>query len=724
MVIIFLGTLLPISVSAVDDLITNGTFEALGTNNLPTGWGVYSQRKAIVEYSTEEAYEGNSSLKISTGEANVALSLAASFQYINNIDEGAEYEVSAYVKNIDATRVYFKLSPYKDSVSMPEINSGSLPVVTGVWTKVSFAFTAPAGCNKVLLILRQGSAGTTYWDNASFIKTREAPTFFLETDEVFYYTEWGTGKASVQISSKNSSLFGSEITFEIYDGTNRIAKSFINTDQEGKAEWNFAVTRLLNIGIRYTLCATLGEDTLALPVYRYNRPTALREDGVYLKKGEPFIPKFVMGVTSLDEFERAKAMGFNAVTVSMFAVDSFIEYARNNDMMLMPALYPYMEPAGSARNENGTKLVVDKYKEDPNILCWSIMDEPALYPGVCTDEAMINSYKIIRDIDQMHPVSATEALWTDYSWTFRYTDILMPDSYPAGTQNPATHIKNMAAKAEEYSKGRKPYIFVLQSFRYVTWFPDDNEIVNMAAQALTGGCSGVGFYRFQNAADGKDLDETEICDAVTRFNKNEAEILSNHFILGNGSDLSFGDNYKLWADNGSIFALVMNQSSVNSDTASISITGAGNDKIKIVGGGTIDEANFLNGILTVNLAPSQTVLYKILPPPAGNSISFCKGNFITDALEEGDFTASYHYVAEKKSSVLAVVALFSDFDGIRKLESVKVYETEEFSEGQTYDFDVPVRINAMGDGSFVLKALLWDSLFMQTPLAEPEEINR
>lgn len=610
--------------------IINGGFETVSTGAMPDGWRIYTLPvNTVVERTTEDKAGGVSALKISTTEENISKSLAFAFQDVEGVEEGATYTISGMIRNVNAARVYMKLSPCAaDGTSLGEINSEHLAESDNTWKPFQFVFEAPKGCEKIQILLRLGSVGTAYFDDVAIEKTKEAPSFQLSTDAIFYYTEWETGKASVSLTKKSMHLCGETVIFGLYDGVTNVAKSFVTINSDGKAEWSFYLSRMEK-GKKYVLKAKIGNEERETEVYQYARPRAVGADGVYRKDGKPFVPLFAMDITTVSEMERAAAMGFNMVTVGGWQVDEFLPRARELDVMLLVQLYTYMEPAGSPANTQRTVPIIEKHKEETQIFGWAIMDEPALHPSVCTEEAMINSYKIIRDIDTLHPVTATESLFTDYKKTYRFVDILMPDTYPQGAQNPATYIAEMMQKAEE-ADGRKPYIFVLQAFSFAGWSPSGMELINMTVQALTMGGSGVGFYRFRHATEEagqtKDLDETEMGKALRGFLHTAATLLAEDFVIDGGA----AEQENVWWDaDGKKYFLSRNTDNTTEKT--VEIDAPEMNAMRLVWGTVQAEKDGEKFGFT--LAPCETVIMESVALKNGE-ILMTEGEFITENPKE------------------------------------------------------------------------------------------
>ncbi len=578
-------------------LLQNGGFEdALSSNN----W------RATNAVLTTTAKDGSGSVQTNGG----------GFVYqIFDVQAMGKYQVHGYVNTESITgAVRLKAEYYTaEGTGLGYDYSDSFPSTFGLWRQFVFDFNPPENTTKVWLYLLCYGDSHALWDSVSAYKTEHAKTLRLETDWIFYYSDWQTGTAIV------TSTEAGIVDFALLDG-----EQILDTQTEvpltsGTASYAFPVGKLQEAGKAYTIRATRKgtyTEKAETEVYCFPRPTVLDQNGVYYSEGKPFYPIIGMTLEGIGDLHRCVAMGMNVLTCKLSLVDAFVEEVKKleADIKVIPLLYNYMQPAWSEVNKDKTKELVEKYKDEDAIFAWAIMDEPTA--NLSSEEDLLASYLNIRKIDSHHPVYVCDNGSTEkMEIAGKYCDILAMDSY-VGAGNPATHTATSLKWGIDGVKEKKPVYSVVQAFEYGGYFPTAEAMENMLCQSFSAGAKGIGYYCFCGAQGEKRLDETEIADTITAFNTQYAPILFEHFALGQSMRLADGEDtnkrYHIWDDGENTYLLVGGKTK-EEQTVSVMVPDtipASSAVRRVFGAG--ESETWQNGVLSVTLAPAGAAMYSFV----------------------------------------------------------------------------------------------------------------
>lgn len=501
-----------------ENLILNGGFE-----DGYTGWSCSGKWGEYASISEEQVYNDSKALKLST---NIGNSPWVS-KGITNFYPGTEYEVSAWVNTgtLSGTRALFKIETYRTETitsnsSLGSYNGGFYNGTDGGWQRVTFSFIPEKECRLVIILVRLYAIGTIYVDDVALKQSGSVKTFFLETDNFFYYSDWDNGFAAVELSRLFTELESGSASFWLYDGEevldHKPGVPFTGT----RAEYIFDVGLIPRTGEEFILKATVYDSggnpagTETMPVFRYNRPACLDKDGNYIVDKKIFNPVFSYHHPEKD-FDAAVEAGINLVQAykPTAGYDKMFEHANDLGIKIMFPLYPGMKPAGSEQNIANTTYYINKYKGHPALFGWIIMDEP--FWNDCTEEDLIESYKLVKSLDSSHPIIITEPVSGNFRKTAKFTDILIIDPYPGNTGKQLTSVADLTYATREAVNEKKPVYTLLQTFDYQGYMPTATETKQMIYQALMAGAKGVGYYCFEAAAGGVDLNMTGIWGALT-----------------------------------------------------------------------------------------------------------------------------------------------------------------------------------------------------------------
>ncbi len=620
------------------NLLVNGDFEAVSGNALDnwssrTGFGTDSSC-AFVE--TENVYAGSTALKLvdKTGTNNPFVS------QIVPVIGGAEYQISFRVKKESgACDPLIKFEFWGDRTLAGASTVAETAVDAGrnapnEWKQHILTFKAPKNALDVSILVRILGDGVAYFDDVSFHMTNPPSTFTLDTDWVYYYSDWETGTIATNAQlAFFPELSDATVDIKILDGETIIFEKSLQS-VDGIATTAFDLSLLTEKQKKYVVSASIhGTDgsvleTQTQDIYKYNRPNYLREDGIYMKNGvEPISPVFAY---HCGHYPEAAEAGVNIVQGNLFPSSEghlrYLDDAEKNGLMVLVPLYYNMLPAGHVDNVERTIDIINDIKDHPALFGYAVMDEPFLAADD-PEQDMHNSYRLIRDLDENHPVYTVEAVAGFYRTCSKYVDILAIDPYGVATDKNASNSTIKALEAVEY---KKPVWTLLEAFRHPDGhYPTGDEERNMIYQVLIAGSSAIGFYSFSDSetdANGQYtipiFEVPDMWNSILLYNEKEYEETFNHFVFGKTP--AFNESredaywYASWVNGKDIYAVVLGMKKDETIQASVPLTSFDGkitvgDYTATVIAGAADATFTGNKTLDVTLNGAQTVLYKITP---------------------------------------------------------------------------------------------------------------
>lgn len=182
-------------VAGTGNLLKNADFENGLTGWVPRDPAAMTDGRASI--TTEKVHGGKNALMQNALNGTIH----SMGQNVKDIEAGAEYQATAWV-NIDQLKsgdVCFRASFWKgyeettaNWISVTNVGGKSASFSTSGWQLIEYSFTAPEDCVMVTLFLANYGNGIAYYDDVSLVMTKAADPlrFNLETDWVFYYTDW------------------------------------------------------------------------------------------------------------------------------------------------------------------------------------------------------------------------------------------------------------------------------------------------------------------------------------------------------------------------------------------------------------------------------------------------------------------------------------------------------------------------------------------------------
>ncbi len=641
-----------------ENLIVDSGFEVHDGTSMEK-WNAYqgwSDDNPYVSITTEEVHSGKSAIKIESTEKGKNPWVSQGIP----VQPGTEYLVSvwAYVKSLDKSVTTtcgprMKIEQYSSNEERTSktaldgaISSDVYSQETDGWIQLHQKVSSGIECYSLAIYARFYGAGVVYFDDLEVYQLTEPSKISLETDWGVYYTDYKSGVAK---ASPNPGLTeeNTSVSFTFADGGKVLKEQAALPLTDEGVEFEFETALMTEKAKNYTVIATLyAQDGTVLEkqeknVFIFDRSPYIREDGVYLKdKTTPFYPVFAYHAYGDKHAPYLAEAGINTIQVhfagNVESLDKLMKVCEEYNLMALVALYSNMLPAAHPENIENTKLVVEKYKNHPNLFGWMVQDEPFIHGEYNAVVKMLcDSYSLIRSIDPEHPVYTLDNAHGTFYETSKYVDILATDPYPTSKYDPATWIATQTARMRDASRGQKPVYSLVQAFELGYW-PSGDQLRSSLYQSLFEGADGIGYYAISDARyiDGvkTELYNSDLWPTVTEFKAVDlADDMAFKVFTGNEIP-TFNDVrnenywYRSWGKDGKLYVVVLNRSNTEEREAEIvlnsfdgSVT-VGGFTGKIIAGGEGEVSG--NGVLKVTLQPCAAQLWELtLSSPVDLSVS-------------------------------------------------------------------------------------------------------
>ncbi len=667
--------ILPMAPDGKELIVNNPGFEdgVESTKGIPNGWKeIYSQLdkegNPYAYVTDEKAHTGTHSFKVSTTTGNMPWVC----YLINGVEEGDILQPSMWVMNQKTGNICFKYEFYSgDRIAGGEgvdiengiTNSTFHSFITDGWYHYADTVQVPKGAKSLALYVRAYQATTCYFDDVSCYKVADAPKATLDTDDVFYYadSEYGTATLDVDERYYAEIAAGGAASFRLLKDGTVISEKTAAPLKEGKATFSYGMYLLKEEKTPYIVEATLYDaagtvaEVLTQDIYKYPRPATLGKDGVITKNGVRIEnPAYSYGVWNLDTtYPDLHKIGVNVV--QGFANDKNIAAAEKNDLYILAVLYAADETSGITAAGHPTRLartksIVEKYKDNPRIIGWMVMDEYQ-YHYPTSNELLKESYMAIRSIDDTNPVFVQESNGI-YADSGSYTDILGYDPYPQGKEPVATFIADQTKILAEKASYKKPIWCLNQTFTYGSnknylpegaeagsYYPAAADARSMIYQALFAGGDAVGHYKFEGTKSGINLNQPgdaeveAVWNTLCKMGEGELSEAFSHFAYREYPIFKEGKSgntwYSLYVKDNVLKAVVMNQNPtllgadetfeipLTSDSGTVRIGAFTADCISgggaaITGNGTLSGTVPKNDVVVYTITPSEATDYSSL----------------------------------------------------------------------------------------------------------------
>ncbi|MBQ7033171.1 MAG: carbohydrate binding domain-containing protein [Clostridia bacterium] len=554
---------------AETNLIQNPDFEVLSGEDFQDWWA----SSACSSVEEANVYAGKYSLRLYDPDQSFNPYVAQSVSVIG----GAEYRLSFYArKKSGSGEPLIKIEAYDEnntSVLQTALTGGK--TAPNEWTKYEDVVALPSSAVRIGVLVRLLGNGEVFFDNISLSLHRLPDAFTLETDWVFYYSDMQTGTATAHVNDYFASYFsGGSVSFSLTGQNGTVLAEGTSPVVDGSASFSFPL-RLLSVKKQaYTLSASLMDsggtaaDSKTVSVYKYDRPRYLGKDGLYLKNGtESIYPVFGYHCDPT-QYAKVKEAGINILQGNLLPTAEghlrYLDAALTENVMVLIPLYYNMKPAGHADNIERNTAIIKAIKDHPALFGYAIMDEPFLNFSN-PEKDLEASYKLVRDLDDNHPVYTVEAQQSFYRTCSKYVDILGIDPYGAAYTG---YVSDSTLKAREAVRNEKPVYVLLEAFRNNDGrYPTGQDERNMIYQALMNGADAIGYFSIADSEEDESGNRTipiydvpDMWNAITAFARDELLLSFDHFIFGKNQPFCQKKEstyqYAAWQKGGDIYLAV------------------------------------------------------------------------------------------------------------------------------------------------------------------------
>ena len=210
----------------------------------------------------------------------------------------------------------------------------------------------------------------------------------------------------------------------------------------------------------------------------------LREDGIWLRHGKPFMPIGYFGVSVRSNgptiADLVRTQGINAALTYFYKrgndqnIKELLDEAAKHDVSML--IIPWsdkggLEPGVDQMSEAVRAEVSEKvnlYKDHPGLLGWYLADEPELQGA--TPPWLRELYELIQELDPYHPCVVLNNSLLGVARYAKTADISMPDPYiiPLKVGPPSHSMTMIATFMDAVRKTGNPAWFTPEAFNYAS----------------------------------------------------------------------------------------------------------------------------------------------------------------------------------------------------------------------------------------------------------------
>lgn len=658
-------------ITGATEMVVNGGFEEVdASKTAPNNWDPYNSQNVdgfgwkenkVSMLETKDVYSGNYALRID--QRNSLSDIGYASQVIEGLRKGVTYQATFWAKaESDNAELFFYYEMYRNP---PKTFWGGASRGTSVmpvekeWKQYIYNFTLQEDDIDYIRYYVMVE-GVVIMDDLSLVPIALPPHISVEANERYYYTDLERGVATVYLNDyyiDEESLLSVDIA--LMDGETTLASAEGLSFENEKLEWWFNPQLMTDREKAYQIVANLTKmdgthvQTATYRVERrYDRPEGVTKDGKFLDdNGVVYMPISAYEVYDHIEgesiFDECRRMGVNVVHGIYDMLDTpdaaieRLDYLYSQGFKVICCMYlGEFALAGSPEIADRVKVIVEKAKNHPAVFAWNLCDEP-VGKGF-NEEEMEAAYRMVRDIDPIHPTYYGDQQVQQLKQIYRYCDVIGADNY---TYNPASpfakhYLRFWDQMMPILRLSGKPVVDDLQTFKRSTE-PNMSQVYtydsmrNSIYQNLFSGVTAFGYYNFNTYAlpldeEGNRWFNSGIGRAVEEWIANEQEDCIKYFLRGEYP--TFGsareDKYAMqsFVKDGDIYCIVINNSStdeLNAEIPMVSVSG----KVKVdsfkgealYGLASADkDVSASDGILRAKMAPYETVMYKLTPSSAIN----------------------------------------------------------------------------------------------------------
>ncbi|MBQ7037440.1 MAG: S-layer homology domain-containing protein [Clostridia bacterium] len=591
--------------------------------------------------SDQYAHTGTKSVELKTVDGSKD---AIGIMYLENIKEGATYQVSTWLINPTDLKIdmgyWMHWCSEEKYTSKTEAQLESSKPRWGIkttfeWQEYVGQFVAPQGAKSAMLYFRHRLCpGSIFMDDVEINMVKPPQPVKADSDEVFYYTEWEKGYVNViptYVSDPANTT--ATFTFQSPAGETLDQKSFAGIFEEFNYE--FATSLMAEKGAQYNVNMKITDAAGAVlqeqnfPVHRYDRPLYLGADGIFRKNGKEIA--FSMG-SGLNMNRIDKHPEKAGITVAQLNADNpnlgyttkeRMDAYYEQGMFVVLNCYTGSKSGGHKDQIDTVKRMANNYKDHPAFFGYKLIDEP-YQKGISAAELMAG-YKAIRDIDPYHPIYIDDSPVGSYDFLFKFCDIFECDYYGITGSNGGRKMTEIMDEVKKASKGRKPYTVLLPFFDNMGAQATYEEFRHSIYQSFFSGAYGYSYHSFGLSMNGvQNLDSEQFKSLCAEWAPWEKDFAWGCFVTGTYTFVNYQKTDDvLWGtftDGKDLYAIVLNREKSKPTLAEVPLKdGAG---LINIGAFTATKMNKSaapitgSGTLSLNLEPLEAAVWKITPSEA------------------------------------------------------------------------------------------------------------
>ena len=384
-------------------------------------------------------------------------------------------------------------------------------------------------------------------------------------------------------------------------------------------DWNMASVRVpvseMAKGtntVRFTLSGPGGKGEAWSGTMRFARTDGVAHpevwcgaDGKFVVRGKKFWPlATTLWAEDLQLGEDVRRM------IAESGYNSFVVNGAHAKLMDWIDRIGKMSIARLPRDDAGLEATVNRYRGNKSVLMWYLYDEPHALGDA---DWMRSHAKRVRTLDPDHPTRSCFDKIYSARMFLDCQDVICADPYPIGGGAEIGQVLDYTRQLNSGIFASKPLIMTLQSFDW-TWYrgvaderargnhvrrmPTENEMRNMAWQAITGGANGLTWYSMHGLLSSlKPADKDLVLGEVLKVAREIADMipvmLDEDVMLPGAAKLPKAVGVRAWRHGDKVHLVAVNSSR---ETVSCSLD---------LGNG-FPQRNIL-----IELAPIQTRFYEL-----------------------------------------------------------------------------------------------------------------
>jgi len=538
--------------------VANASFEEDGS------WSMVPP--APIAWDDTVARTGQRSLRISDPDGQSA---AYAAQAVRGLVGGATYTFSAWYRASAEDKgagwsAALKVEYYNDAGRNTHGQYERTSETTdGEWHQIVLTAEAPPDTTRVSVLVRLFGAGSVWFDDCALEQTVPPPVIAMSPLRQVVKP----GQRTVTLTARVAEPFDNTeppIGIIVYEDEGEDVGAEMSLERGEERLWTVTLTLPELTPGTYRVESSLGQTPgqmahLFVPLTE-RQPANLTNTGTILVDGERFFPIGVYHAGS-GNYQMLAEAGFNAVQgVGPRNLEGFgaaLDACAEHGLMMDVPLYADMQVE---QNLAESLAGIEAYADHPALLCWKIIDEPDLRPGM--PEQVAEAYITLKAADPAHPIELTLCQPPGFGYWANFCDIMQVDPYPIPRQ-PLTMVSDWVDTAMAGLEPWQNLTAVLQSGWTHTPFnqPTPEQTRCMVYLALIHGAKGIFWYSFRDP--GWRLEETPLWEHFPAINAETLE-LSRPVMLGEAApDVKVTSpedvvHWRAWRHEGKVYLMLAN----------------------------------------------------------------------------------------------------------------------------------------------------------------------